>query len=121
LQISPYRSAFLSRCFPPHRGDGVYLWCPPNLGFRGWQYTRGGNGSSGLGQRGQGWARAPWWWAHPAAPLASSFWLLSSSDIIWISGYFSGIVDLQKYGVLMVLFPAESWLWQQVLQWSSNM
>jgi hypothetical protein len=44
----------------------------------------------------------------PAAPLASSFWLLLSSDIIWISGYFSGIVDLHKYGVLMVLFLAES-------------
>jgi hypothetical protein len=24
-QISPCRRAFLSRCFPPHRGGGVYL------------------------------------------------------------------------------------------------
>jgi hypothetical protein len=57
----------------------------------------------------------------PAAPLAFSFWLPLSSGNIWISGYFSRIVDLQKYGVLTVLFPAESWLRQQVLQWSSNM
>jgi hypothetical protein len=80
-----------------------------------------GQGGLTTGQRGMGWARAPWWWAHPAAPLASSFWILSSSDIIWISRYFPRIVDLQKYGVLTVLFPAESWLRQQVLQWSSNM
>jgi hypothetical protein len=31
------------------------------------------------GRRGQGWARAPCGWAHPVAPLASSFWLLQSS------------------------------------------
>jgi hypothetical protein len=64
---------------------------------------------------------APWWWAHLDAPPASSFWLLLSSDIIWITGYSSGIIDLQKYDILMVLFPAESWLQQQVLQRSSNM
>jgi hypothetical protein len=57
----------------------------------------------------------------PAAPLDSSSWLILSSNNIWISGYFSRIVDLQRYGVLTVLFPAESWLRQQVLQWSSNM
>jgi hypothetical protein len=39
-----------------------------------------------------------------------------SSGNIWIFGYFPGIVDLQKYGILTVLIPAESWLRQQVLQ-----
>jgi hypothetical protein len=39
-------------------------------------------------------------WA-PAAPLTLSFWLLSSSGKIGISGYFPGIADLEKYGVLM--------------------
>jgi hypothetical protein len=42
------------------------------------------------------------------AHLALSFWLLPSSDEIWISGYFPGIAGLQKYGVLTVLFPTES-------------
>jgi hypothetical protein len=54
-------------------------------------------------------------WA-PAAPFALPFWLLLSSGNIWIFGYFPRIVDLQKYGVLMIVFLAESWLRQQVLQ-----
>jgi hypothetical protein len=29
------RRAFLSRCFPPRRGGGVYLSAPLDLGFRG--------------------------------------------------------------------------------------
>jgi hypothetical protein len=80
-----------------------------------------GQGGLTIGRRGQGWARTPWWWAHLIAPLASSFWLLSSCDIIWISGYFSRIIDIHKYGILTALFPVESWLRQQILQWSSNM
>jgi hypothetical protein len=46
-------------------------------------------------------------WAF-AAPFALSFWLLSSSGNICISRYFPRIVDIQKYGVLTVLFSAES-------------
>jgi hypothetical protein len=86
----------------------------------------GADGRSGLGwphhrAARPGWARATWWCGPPTTPLAFSFWLPSSSGNIWISSYFSGIVDLQKYGVLTVLFLAESWLWQEVLQWLSNM
>jgi hypothetical protein len=50
------------------------------------------------------------------AHLALSFWLLPSSNEIWFFGYFLGIAGLQKYGVLMVLFPAESWLRWWALQ-----
>jgi hypothetical protein len=50
------------------------------------------------------------------AHLALSFWLLPSSGEIWIFGYFPGIAGLHKYGVLTVLFPAESWLRQWILQ-----
>jgi hypothetical protein len=44
------------------------------------------------------------------AHVALSFWLLPSTDEIWIYGYFPGIAGLHKYGFLTILFPAESWL-----------
>jgi hypothetical protein len=75
-----------------------------------------GQGGHTTGWHGLGLARASWWCGPLATHLALSFWLLPSSDEIWISGYFPGISDLQKYGVLTVLFPAESWLRQQALQ-----
>jgi hypothetical protein len=97
--------------------------CNPPLGLRfsGRHYTQRGDARGGLG------------WPHHlvarprpsprqgvcgphVAHLALSFWLLPSSGEIWIFGYFPGIAGLQIYGVLMVLFPAESWLWQWILQ-----
>jgi hypothetical protein len=53
-------------------------------------------------------AHARGWCRTLVAHLALSFWLLSSSGEIGISGYYPGIVGLQKYGVLTVLFPEES-------------
>jgi hypothetical protein len=94
---------------------------PPNLRFSGRWYTRGGADKGGLGRPHHwvarpGAGRATWWCGPLATHLALSFWLLPSSGEIWISGYFPEIADLQKYGVLTVCFPAESWLWQQALQ-----
>jgi hypothetical protein len=60
---------------------------PLDLGFRGRQYTRGSDGRSGPGWPHHRAARPGVGPCHlvvwpPANPLASSFWLLSSSDII---------------------------------------
>jgi hypothetical protein len=86
---------------------------PPDLGFWGRPYTREGDARSGPGwphprvaRPGAGLCHLVVW--APCCPFALPFWLLSSSGNIRISGYFSRIVDLQKYGVLTVLFPAES-------------
>jgi hypothetical protein len=71
----------------PQRQRCLSLMLPPDLGFRGQQYTRGGDGKSG-----PGWphprAARPGLGPHhlvvwpPAAPLAFSFWLPSSSGNI---------------------------------------
>jgi hypothetical protein len=110
----------------PHRGGSVYLWAPLHLGFRERWYTRRGNGKSG-----PGWPHhRPAWsgvgsrllWVSP--PCGSSRLLLLASWVFWqniIFWYFLEFSDLPKHGVLTVLFPVESWLWQQILQWSSNM
>jgi hypothetical protein len=99
---------------------------PPGLRFSKRRYTRGGASRGGPGQPHHQWhslglARGTRWCGPLVAHLALSFWLLSSSSNIWISGYFPRIVGLQKYGVLTVLFPVESWLRQWALQYSSNM
>jgi hypothetical protein len=108
-------------CFLPRRGGGVYLWSPWVLGFWGDDIREGampdvGQGSHTTRWRSLGLARATRWCGPLVAHLALSFWLLPSSSEIWIFGYFPGIAGLQKYGVLTVLFPAESWLRQWILQ-----
>ena len=53
--------------------------------------------------RDQGLARAMAW----GGPLVDHLWLPLSSGKIGTSRCFPGIADLQKYGILTVLFPAE--------------
>jgi hypothetical protein len=108
-------------CFPPRRGVIVYLWSSPVLGFRGDNICKGAmpevdQVSHTTWWRGLGLARARGWCGPLVAHLALSFLQLPSSGEIWISGYFPGIAGLQKYGVLTVLFLAESWLQQWILQ-----
>jgi hypothetical protein len=106
--------SFLSLCvFCPAEAIESISNPPWVLGFRGHDIREGvlaevGQGSHTTGWRGLGLACATWWCGPLAAHLTLSFWLLPSSDEILISGYFPGIADLQKYGVLTVLFPAES-------------
>ena len=52
--------------------------------------------------------RAGLWGGPMAALLGLPFWLAPSSGKIGASVYFPSIVDLQKYCILTVLFPAES-------------
>ena len=63
-----------------------------------------------------GLARAWGWCRSPVAPLRLSFWLPSTSDKIWTLVYFLAILDLPKYCILTVLFPAEFWLRRLILQ-----
>jgi hypothetical protein len=99
-----------------------YLIDPPtSLRFSGWWYTRRGTGRRGSGPPHHvvvrpGQARASGWCGPLVAHLCLSSWLLSSSGKIWTSRYFPGIADLQKYGILIVLFLAEFWLRQLILQ-----
>jgi hypothetical protein len=55
------------------------------------------------------------------AHLDSPFWLPSSSEKIGTSDIFPEFIDPPKYGVLMVTFPAEFQLRQQIPLKSSNM
>jgi hypothetical protein len=104
----------LSLCFLPRRGGGVFMRSSPLvLGFRGDDICEGalaevGQGGHTTWRRGLGLAHARGWCGPLLARLALSFWLLPSSGQIGTSGYFLRIADLQKYGVLTVLFPAES-------------
>jgi hypothetical protein len=53
------------------------------------------------------------------APGGSPSPLLLATSVFWpnrTSGYFPRIANLHKYGVLPVLFLAESWLRQWILQ-----
>jgi hypothetical protein len=63
-----------------------------------------GQGGHTTRQRGLGLARTTRWCGPLVAHFALSFWLLPSSGEIRTSGYFLGIVGLQKYCILMVLF-----------------
>ena len=51
--------------------------------------------------------RAGPWGGPMAALLGLPFWLAPSSGKLGASVYFPSIVDLQKYCILAVLFPAE--------------
>jgi hypothetical protein len=106
--------SFLSMCvFCPAEAAESIFDPPLGLRFSRRRYTRGGNGRGGPGRphhqvaRPRAGPRHQVVWAL-VAHLALSFWLLPSSNEILICGYFPGIAGLQKYGVLMVLFPAES-------------
>jgi hypothetical protein len=83
------------------------------LDFRGDDIREGalaevGQGSHTTWRHGLGLARARGRCGPLVAHLALSFWLLPSSGQIGTSRYFPRVVDLQKYGALTVLFPAES-------------
>jgi hypothetical protein len=120
-QISAYRRAFSLCVFSaPQRWRSLFVFLPPVLGFRGDDIHEGalaevGQGGHTTWWRGLGLARAMGWCGPLMAHLGLSFWLLPSSSKIGTSRYFSRIADLQKYGVLIVLFPAESWLRQWIL------
>jgi hypothetical protein len=106
--------SFLSLCvFCPAEAAQSFCDPPPVLGFRGDDIRKGalaevGQGGHTTWRRGLGLARATWWCGPLVAHLGLSFWLLPSSDKIGTSGYFPGIVDLQKYCILTVFFPPES-------------
>jgi hypothetical protein len=127
VMISPLREGISSADFYLSESFfSLWVFCPaeaaeyffdrsPSLRFSGRWYTQRGTGRGGPGPPHHvaawpGLARA-WGWCGPlVAHLSLSFWLPLSSDKIGTSGYFSGITDLQKYGILTVLFPAEFWL-----------
>jgi hypothetical protein len=121
-QISACRRAFSLCVFStPQRRWSLSAILPPVLGFRGDNIREGempevGQGSHTTRWRGLGLARATRWRGPLVAHLVLFFWLLSSAGEIWISGYFPGFAGLQKYCILIVLFPAESWLWLWILQ-----
>jgi hypothetical protein len=106
--------SFLSLCvFRPAEAAESFYAPPPVLGFRGDGIREGtlaevGQGGHTTWWRGLGLAHARGWCGPLVAHLALSFWLVPSSGQIGTSGYFLRIADLQKYGVLTVLFPAES-------------
>jgi hypothetical protein len=97
-------------CFPPpQRRQSLSAMLPPVLGFQGDDIRKGtlaevGQGGHTTWRCGLGLARANGWCGPLVAHLALSFWLLQSSGQIGTSGYFPRIADLQKYGVLTVLF-----------------
>jgi hypothetical protein len=99
-----------------------YLIDPPSsLRFSGRWYTLRGTGRRGPGLPHQvavrpGQARASGWCGPLVAHLCLSSWLPPSSGKMGTSRYFLGIADLKKYGILIVLFPAEFWLRQLILQ-----
>ena len=85
---------------------------PRALGFRGDEVREGapamvGQGLHTMWWRVQGLARAMAWCGPLVAHLCLPFWLPPASGKIGTSGCFPGIADLQKYGILTVLFPAE--------------
>jgi hypothetical protein len=97
----------------PQRRRSLYAILLPVLGFRGDDICEGalaevGQGGHTTWWRGLGLAHAMGWCGPLVSHLALSFWLLSSSGQIGTFGYFPRVIDLQKYGVLTVLFPAES-------------
>jgi hypothetical protein len=82
----------------PQRRRSLSL-IPLGLRFSGRRYTHGGAGRGGPGRphhttgwRDLGLARATRWCGPLVAHLALSFWLLQSSDEIWISRYFPGLL-----------------------------
>ena len=82
------------------------------LRFSGRRSTRRRGGQRGLwAPSPQGGAArpgpAPAYGGPMAALLGLPFWLAPSSGKIRTSVYFPSIVDLQKYGILTMLFPAE--------------
>src|SRR3954451_13940021 len=110
----------------PQRRRNNSLDNPPELGFPWRRYTRkrsvrGGPGPPDPTQARPGWARAGVASGALVAPLDSPFCLPSSSGKIGTLGIFLKFIDLPKYGVLMVTFPAEFQLWQQIILESSNM
>jgi hypothetical protein len=105
----------------PQKWRSLSAILPSVLGFRGDDIRERalpevGQGGHTTRRRGQGLARATRWCGPLVAHLALSFWLLPSSGEIGTSRYFPRIAGLQKYCILTVLFPAESWLWQWILQ-----
>jgi hypothetical protein len=113
-QISVCRRAFSLSVFSfPQRRQSLSVIPLPVLGFRGDDIREGalaevGQGGHTTWWRGLGLARVRGWCGPLVAHLALSFWLLPSSGQIGTFRYFPRIADLQKYGVLIVLFPAES-------------
>jgi hypothetical protein len=106
--------SFLSLCIF-HPAEAAESICDPHsrLRFPRGRYTRRGVGTGGPGWPHHlvarpGLARARGCCGPLVAHLALSFWLLPSCGKIGTSGYFPRIVDLQKYYILTVIFPAES-------------
>jgi hypothetical protein len=111
--ISPANFCLPSLCVfsAPQRRQSLSVILSPFLGFRGDDIREGalaevGQGGHTTRRCGLGLAHAMGWCGPLVAHLALSFWLLSSSGQIGTSGYFPRIADLQKYGVLTVLFSS---------------
>jgi hypothetical protein len=97
----------------PQRWQSLSANLSSVLGFWGDDIREGAMAEVGQGghttrRRGLGLARAMRWCGPLVAHLALSFWLPPSSSEIGTSKYFPRIAGLQKYCILMVLFPAES-------------
>jgi hypothetical protein len=117
-EISPtdfcLAESFLYLCvFRPQRRWSLSAIPLLVLGFRGDDIREGAltevsQGGQTTRWRGLGLARTMGCCGPLVAHLTLSFWLHPSSGQIGTSGYFPRVADLQKYGVLTVLFPAES-------------
>jgi hypothetical protein len=106
--------SFLCVCvFRPQRRRSLSAILSPVLSFWGDNIDEGAMAEVGQGghttrRYGLGLARVTRWCGPLVAHLALSFWLLPSYGKIGTSRYFPGIAGLQKYCILMVLFPAKS-------------
>jgi hypothetical protein len=98
---------------PPTRRRNISSVVPPCLGFLGEHIRERASPEVGQGghtprPRGQGPGRAALGCDHPAGPLRPPSWLSSSYGMLGAPVYSFRQEGLQKYGVLTVLFPAES-------------
>jgi hypothetical protein len=116
ISLADFRllESFLSLCVfrPAEAAESIYK---PSHSLRFWgddihegAMAEVGQGGHTTRRHGLGLARATRWCGPLVAHLALSFWLLPSSGQIGTSRYFLRLADLQKYGILTVLFPVES-------------